>query len=482
MSDLKAIARLLAHEQGRAVPITRERSIPISSRPLVLIPINMAGESPSLFALGVGTVDGDLQIEVCCEPRARAEQYEMLERAAARIEQVIADWEDDPAALPQIITPSSAATKLMLAVIDRMAFTPAAQRPLLSRVGRALYVTDRAFERPDSAMLLDMPTALTKTFATGQDDHADQHLGALLQWFEPADGEIFRRVREAEALTVSTATAPDLDNNELDPRLARLRVARRDGDTGTATQLEQEIRSIFTVEVTRRYELVLRSLEIVRALPECAAAYEIHNADRTRFDKHRAYVADSQRHMTRGVQNNFAVAEFLEREFAADRVEGLCTRSESGARGAARLAGDIVIGEVLSRSQRVQGRRTIVEYDILSTQDRLAIRPGDTRVLINGREEFGFRVRGYEAQSQGTVIHAELTAGKTKPGQPTTGELVELAPQVASDFRISRAMGLTWERLKSRREPPQVTGPVPQSQDLLTAVRRHRRSGQREGS
>lgn len=476
MSDLKAVARLLAYEQGHAVPITRERSVPISSRPLILIPINMAGESPSLFALGVGTDDGHINIEVCCEPRARAEQYEMLERAASHIEQIVADWEDDPAAMPQIITPSTAATKLTLAVIDRMAFAPAADRQLLSRIGRSLYVTDRAFERPDSAMILDMPGALTKTYATGQDDHADQHLGAQLEWFAPPDGEICRRVREAELLPVSTATSPDLDNEELDPRLARLRVARRERDTVTAAQVEAEIRAIFVTEVERRYLLILRALDLVRSLPASAAAHEIQSADRRRFDQHRAYVADPSHFITRGVRDNFAVAEFLEREFAADRVEGLCTRSESGARGAARLAGEIVVGEVLSRTERTQGRRRIVEYDILTDQDRLAIRPGDALVMINGVEEFGFRIRAYVAQQQGFVIHAELTAGKTKPGQPQAGDTVELGPQVTSDFRISRAMRLTWDRLRSRRQQAQVTGAVPHNQDLLAAVRRHRRT------
>jgi hypothetical protein len=473
MNELKAIGRLLAEVSGAAVPVTRERVMPLSTAPLILIPIHMAGESPSLFALGVGRRSGRLDVEVCCEPRDREEQYAMLERACGYIQEAIDEWDDDHGAQPQIITSSSGASKLTLAVVDRMAFTQ--ERPLIRQVGRTLYILDRSFERPDSGMLLDMPSVLTELYATGQDEHADQHLGALLEWFKEPDGSVYERVRAAELDAVSSATDPELDNLQLDPRLSALRGAKRAGDQRTISRLEAEIREIFVDEVERRFRLIVEALEIAERSPASDAARVIQAADRRRFDDHKAYASGPDNLIARGLRDDFAVTEFIEREFLIERVEGLQTRSVSGHRGAALMAGEIVVGEVLTRTETQRGRARCVEYEIRSSQDRLTIRPGDDLVLTNGTEEFGFKIRGYHLDGDQTIITAELTSGKTKPGQPLVGDEVELGRKVSDEFRIVRAMGIARRRLRERQTPPQVAGPVASNQDLLSIVRTHRR-------
>src|SRR5262245_13671444 len=108
MTELKVVARLLAQERGEAVPLTRERAFPISSRPLVLVPIAMAGESPSLFALGIGDGTAPCRVYFCPEPRNRDQQYSLLRDAAADIERIVNAWQANPAAMPQIITSSRA--------------------------------------------------------------------------------------------------------------------------------------------------------------------------------------------------------------------------------------------------------------------------------------------------------------------------------------------------------------------------------------
>jgi hypothetical protein len=70
-------------------------------------------------------------------------------------------------------------------------------------MGRILTFFDRRFERADSAAALPATEAVSSLYATGQDPHADTHLGALVEWLRPADGQIAARVQAAERLTAS---------------------------------------------------------------------------------------------------------------------------------------------------------------------------------------------------------------------------------------------------------------------------------------
>src|SRR5262245_49648728 len=132
MNELKVVARLTAQERGEAVPLTRERPYPISDRPMVMIPIVMAGESPVLFALGIADGRMVCRVHVCAEPRNRDQQYAMLGRAAVDMQTVLDAWQSDPTLYPQVITPSRDASRICLATIHRMTY---AQQPELRRVG-----------------------------------------------------------------------------------------------------------------------------------------------------------------------------------------------------------------------------------------------------------------------------------------------------------------------------------------------------------
>jgi hypothetical protein len=223
MKALKVVARLLAQECGEAVQISRERGYPISNRPLVMIPIVMAGEAPALFALGIGDGGKSCRVHVCAEPRNRDQQYDMLERAVPGMQAILTAWEKNSALMPQVITSSRDASRMCLATIQRMAYAP---RPVLKKVGRQLFWLDRRHEQPDSACVLSMPAAICELYATGQDDHADSHLGALLEWLKPADGQIYDRIMEAEDRAASTSTHPRLDNEKLVPLLDALSQGR----------------------------------------------------------------------------------------------------------------------------------------------------------------------------------------------------------------------------------------------------------------
>ncbi|MGO9330541.1 MAG: hypothetical protein ACLQJ0_20825 [Steroidobacteraceae bacterium] len=452
----------------------RERAFPISHRPLVLVPIAMAGESPSLFALGLGDGVGPCRVYVCAEPRNRDQQYALLRKVAADIEQVVAGWQTNPVVMPQIITSSRAALRLVLATFHRMTYTT--DEPMLQSVGRKMHWFDRVFEQTDSGALLDMPAALGALYATGQDDHADSHLGALLEWLKPADGRIYDRILEAEAQPVSTSTDPRVDNDELVPRVEQLAEAERQGDTRTVTQLRNEVSAIFRTEVERRYRLIQEALAICLRFPASDVADHMEREDRGRHDRHQAYVANPDNRLAAGLTGDAATATFLSRELNSEHIERMGRHSLSGAQSAARLSGDILAGEVIHRDAQKIDRRLHVHYQIRTAQERSPLRVGDKLTPVDS-ETFGFVVLGTRLENTGhTIVDLELKDGKTKPGQPEVGDQVELAEPRGSMEGIARTMGLAHERLRSKPARRAIAAPVPVTHNYLAGVRALRRN------
>src|SRR5260370_32859441 len=108
----------------------------------------------------------------------------MFGHAAEDMEIFLRLWEANAAVMPQVITASRDASRVCLLTLRRMTYAP---QPALRLVGRRLHWLDRAVERPDSAALLTMPSAICELFATGQGEHADTHLCALPRWLKPVD-------------------------------------------------------------------------------------------------------------------------------------------------------------------------------------------------------------------------------------------------------------------------------------------------------
>jgi hypothetical protein len=474
VNELKVIARLLAQQRGEAVRLTRERSYPLSDQPMVLVPIVMAGASPSLFALGIGDGIKPCHVHVCAEPRNRDQQYEMLGQAAADMESFLRAWQADADLMPQVITSSPDASRICLVMIHRMTYAP---QPALRFVGRRLHWLDRVFEQPDSTALLDMPRAICELFATGQDECADAHLGAVLEWSKPADGQIYDRVLRVEDSPVSTATDPRLDNGKLIPLLQALGQAQEKGDSSARNRLRAEIEQVFHQEVGRRYGLIGQALAVCRRFPGSAGADYIQHQDRARYDRNLAYVANPENLLATGLSGNAATSTFLARELHAEHLEGLMLRSVSGLRSTARLSGNILVGQVMDRGVRKCGRKTVLHYQIRSAQERLSIRRGDNLALVDDLA-FSFRVLDFAVDESGeTVVTLELTGGKTKPGQPQVGDQLELAEPLTSPERIARTMRLARERLSVKPPAQPVHRRLVVKHDYLSGVRKMRSAG-----
>jgi hypothetical protein len=469
VSDYAAYCRLKAYLASTAVRMSRSRNFVVSDLPLVLIPIQMAGEAPALFALGVGDLSGHLDVFTCPNPPNRDCEYNFLARAATAIKVVLDQWVADSSLATQVICQSGAAASLMLAVIDRMAFVNPADPPPLpvNEVGRIMVFFDRRFERVDSAAVLPATEAICSLYATGQDPHADTHLGALVEWLKPADGQIIARVQAAERLTASVSTDSTLDNEVLESLVRRFYEADRNGNAAAVNAAQHAIHAELEVEVRRRYELIRRAMAAVTPIPETAHAASIAAKEREQFDSHFAYVMSNQA-LPRGFSGVSGMVEFVHREVAHRDVEVQAIQARGRQRAEARLSGEVLHGTIVARRVSKLGRATIIDYDVTTQQDRLRVRTGTGLALMDNGVKFEFKVEGLERQAGRSLITIRMTAGMRKNGQPVIGQTVELGPKSYFSRRIQHAH----DRINTAGVHPTVAGPGVRGTDYIAIVAR----------
>src|SRR5579859_5810134 len=82
MSTLTALARVIAAERGTAQPVCTVRHVHVSDRPLVLIPLALAGEANAPLAAMVGTDRQLPRLLVVYQPRNRDQRFAFAARLA----------------------------------------------------------------------------------------------------------------------------------------------------------------------------------------------------------------------------------------------------------------------------------------------------------------------------------------------------------------------------------------------------------------
>jgi hypothetical protein len=78
MSLLTALARAQAVEAGRAQPLTTVRHTFLSDRPLVLVPLVLAGEAAAPLAAMVGDDEAAPTLLVVNNPRNRTQRFDFV--------------------------------------------------------------------------------------------------------------------------------------------------------------------------------------------------------------------------------------------------------------------------------------------------------------------------------------------------------------------------------------------------------------------
>src|SRR5262249_3979464 len=189
--------------------------------------------------------------------------------------------------------------------------------------------------------------------------------------------------------------------------------------------------------------------------------------DRDRFDYHVAYVAADPR-LARGFPGTSGVVEFVFREVAYRETEVQAIQAPGRQRAEARLNGEVLHGAVVARREGRNGRSRIINYEVLTHQDRLRVRPGTELVLMDNAAGFAFRVEGLERRGGAAVATLQMIAGMTKTGQPLVGQNVEFGPKAYFSRRTQHAS----DRINNAGAHPTVAGPGIRGADYLKLIAR----------
>jgi len=308
MSLLTALARVLAAETGRAQPIRTVRHVHLSGRPLVFIPLQLAGEACAPLAVLVGDDPGRPAMLTVHEPRDRTQRFDF----AAALAEVILGYINSYSTVstapdqpypdaPQLLVPNpqGAAFTRLLGRSTRFRRTDGefAVKESVPLLGRWLSFYAERMEVPAAALLVPMTTVLADHWATGQSAAEDANLAALLGWIVPPPGMTGAAAARAAEDPVrfppaGPATDPSFDNEVLEPRIRAVRAARVTGDGGALHRAQTAMEAALRTQLEPTWELMWRAIGLLRTIDEGAHVAERWQSDCWAFTSHVAHLRD----------------------------------------------------------------------------------------------------------------------------------------------------------------------------------------------
>jgi hypothetical protein len=389
MSLITTLARLEAIRAGRAQPLATVRHRHLSDRPLAFVPLATAGEAGAPLGALVGTRRAAPRLLVVPQPRDRELRFAFLAELAevmlphldayADTVETEERKETDPATgrrvpvevelcsdAPQLLVPGAAGVEFVRLLGRSMRFRrtaeedPDAPFPAPTRVpmlGRWLTHYGERSRVPGSSLLLAMTELLGRHWATGQSALEDQHLGALLAWIDPPEGESGGEAalraeleRGPDGLLrcppAGPATDPVFDNSRLIPAMARYDAARTAGDTAAADRAEAEIRELIASQLRPAWDALWRGVELLRTLPPGARTADRWRRDRWSFTAHRDRVRAGGPPQPKRDDAVTAAQKLAGRESAQAQLDAQEALDDPLVMAGRRLAGEAFAGEV----------------------------------------------------------------------------------------------------------------------------------------
>ncbi|MFD7441423.1 hypothetical protein [Streptomyces sp. NPDC059909] len=484
MSLITTLARLEAVETGRAQPIATVRHRHVSDRPLVFVPLTTAGEAGAPLGALVGTDREAPRLLAVAQPRDRDLRFAFLaELADAVLPYLDAYAEDVEAAersetdpetgkkvkvevelcadAPQLIVPSRAGVEFVRLLGRSMRFrrtaeqdpdTPYPAPPRVPLLGRWLTHYGERARVPGSSLLLAMTDLLGRHWATGQSRLEDQHLGALLAWTAPPEGESGAEAALRAELArdaggqllcppAGPATDPAFDNRLLAPAMERYDRARQalaaaedgaaaDEQLGRLTAAEREIRGLLEGVMRPTWDAVWQGVDLLRELPVGARVADRWTRDRWSFTGHRDRVRAGEPPQPRRDDAVSAAQKLAARETAQAQLEAQEALDDPLVLAGRRLSGEAFVAEVTdvtmawSESKRPSPRPLLT----VDTDDRPRLGAG-VKVYrsLDGRPQSAEFVR-YEEDGS-AVLRLLDRMGRSK--DPAEGSVPEKGERIA---------------------------------------------------
>ncbi|MDT5041966.1 MAG: hypothetical protein QOE51_2951 [Actinoplanes sp.] len=376
MSTLTALARAQAFAAGRAEPIATVRHLHVHDRPLVLIPLALAGEANAPLAALVGTAAAEPRLLVVAQPRNRDERFAFAARLAGIVNTYVDSFTGvaEPIAVdrgrdvryrftdaPQLWVPNIGGVEFLRLLGRSTRFrTVDGEYPVepgVPLLGRWLTFFANAAEVPGSALLLNAVQALGLHWVTGQSGAEDASLAALLAWIAPpAGGSVFDAARLAEQSVAGPATDPEFDNRVLAPLMS--------GPAVDVSRLTGALRSVLDPVWTMMWQ----SLDLLRQLPVGARVGARWDSDRDSYSAFVQHLSDGGPPQPRRDGAVAAAARLSRLEAAANRYAVQRAFDDPLVMAEYRLTGAAFTGVVtLAKADRIDdsGKRPVLRPRIM---------------------------------------------------------------------------------------------------------------------
>jgi hypothetical protein len=436
MSTLRALARAIAAERQVAQPVCAVRHVHVSDRPLVFVPLALAGEANAPLAAMLGDSPERPAFLFVPEPRDRDQRFAFAAELAAIIVPYI-----ETSDAPQLLVPNPAGvafTRLLgRSTRFRRAEGPYAVAESVPVLGRWLSFFSERHEVPPSSLMLAMTDALSMHWATGQSPAEDLNLASVLGWIDPPSG---LSGAQAAALAedpvrcppAGPVTDPTFDNEILEPRIAAVRTARYTGDGRAMRRAHAALADALTTQVQPTWELMWRAVNLLRALRPGDHVAARWATDVSACAWYANYLREGgapqpRRDSAVSAARRLAWLEKAQAEYGAQRaLDDPLVMAEFRMTGEA-FAG-IVVGAEPGRTDDSGRKRVLRPHITVHTSDTVAVEPG-TRVTSPARPKQEARVIDVRRGEVTTVV-LELKGGMGRglvagPGSvPATGEAI----------------------------------------------------------
>ncbi|MBF6361128.1 hypothetical protein IU447_13495 [Nocardia farcinica] len=460
MSKVSVLARLEAMEKMSATVVTRFRHRRLSPRPLVLVPLTMAGEAGSPLAVMVGDAKRSPRLLVVGQPRDRNQRFAFV----AELSQIVMDYINscrvDRRATstrgnesrsyytdaPQILVPNPGGIKALadLGRVCRYRRTDG-EYPVpagVPELGMWLTFLADTAEQAGTSMLMAVTDMLTEHWATGQSTLEDQNLASLMAWIAPPDGlTVEQALADAENAIVcppaGPATSPEFDNIYLAPAIKRFDAARAAGDRDAAAAAAADLRDLINEQIKPTWRLMWAAIAQLRGVPEAPRAATRFRSDCIWFTQYSDYQDSPEARPQRARDTAMGAARRLSRlERALADFEADMALDDPFVLADRRSIGEAFAGEVVAvEPDRVvtndKNRQVLRPLVTIHTLDPTRLADGTT--LISPSLPTGHKavIIATELDSEASLVTVEITGGMGRARIPKPGTVPTLGQRIA---------------------------------------------------
>jgi hypothetical protein len=387
----------------------------VHDRPLVLIPLAMAGEANAPLAAMVGSSQADPRLLVVAQPRNRDERFAFAAALGALVNTYVEAFTGvaEPVAVdrgrdvrfrfvdaPQLWVPNTGGVDFLRLLGRSTRFRGVdgdyPVHPSVPLLGRWLTFFATSAEVPGACLLLNAVQALGLHWATGQSSAEDAQLATLLAWID-AGADAARAAEDGPP--AGPATDPEFDNTVLAPLIA----------SASRPELTAALRD----QLTPAWDQMWRTLDLLRALPPGSRVGSRWDNDRDAFSAVAQHGADGGAPQPRRDGAVGAAARLQRLETAATRYAVQRAFDDPLVMAEHRLTGAAFAGEVtLAKADRID-----------DTGKRPVLRP---RIMVRTGEDVRLEPRAV-LTSPARPTQKATVVSVTRTGENATDVLLELS-------------------------------------------------------